>query len=134
MLRASSGERLRNGTVSVCLPVCLSRRSTAAATCSRFAAARARAADIDASCRRRYRATDRICRWSQSSAADSVNVVSREGSMQPYIYIDSEWQWHQLSHMQLCTSLQTDNHASTLLLFFYRPDALPAAQPTASKH
>jgi len=26
---------------------------------------------------------------------------------------DSEWQWHQLSHMQVCTSLQTDNHAMT---------------------
>ena len=26
---------------------------------------------------------------------------------------DSEWQWHQLGHMQVCTSLQTDNHAST---------------------
>jgi len=25
---------------------------------------------------------------------------------------DSEWQWHQLSHMQVCTLLQTDNHAS----------------------
>ena len=48
---------------------------------------------------------------------------------------DSEWQWHQVGHMQVCTSLQTDNHASTpLLSFFYRPDALPAAQPTASKH
>ena len=48
---------------------------------------------------------------------------------------DSEWQWHQLGHMQVCTSLQTDNHASTPpLSFFYRPDALPAAQPTASKH
>jgi len=24
------------------------------------------------------------------------------------------WQWHQLNHMQIiCTSLQTDNHAST---------------------
>ena len=45
---------------------------------------------------------------------------------------DSEWQWHQLGHMQVCTSLQTNNHASTQ--FFYRPDALPAAQPTASKH
>jgi len=47
---------------------------------------------------------------------------------------DSEWQWHQLGHMQVCTSLQRDNHASTPLLSFYRPDALPAAQPTASKH
>jgi len=26
---------------------------------------------------------------------------------------DSEWQWHQLGHMQVCTSLQTDNHANT---------------------
>jgi len=47
---------------------------------------------------------------------------------------DSEWQWHQLGHMQVCTSLQTDNHASTHHSVFYRPDALPAAQPTASKH
>jgi len=45
------------------------------------------------------------------------------------------WQWHQLDHMQIiCTSLQTDNHASTSPFSFYRPDALPAAQPTASKH
>ena len=47
---------------------------------------------------------------------------------------DSEWQWHQLGHMQVCISLQTDNHTSTPPLSFYRPDALPAAQPTASKH
>jgi len=44
---------------------------------------------------------------------------------------DSEWQWHQLGHMQVCTSLRTDNHAITPP---YRPDALPATQPTASKH
>jgi len=30
--------------------------------------------------------------------------------------------------------LQTDNHASTSPLSFYGPDALPTAQPTASKH
>jgi len=23
---------------------------------------------------------------------------------------DSEWQWYQLGHMQVCISLQTDNH------------------------
>jgi len=41
------------------------------------------------------------------------------------------WQWHQLDHMQtICTSLQTDNHANTSSLSFYRPDALPVAQPT----
>ena len=45
------------------------------------------------------------------------------------------WQWHQLDHMQIiCTSLQTDNHTSTSPLSFYRPDALPATQPTAWKH
>jgi len=47
---------------------------------------------------------------------------------------DGEWQWHQLVDMQVCTLLQTDNHASTPTLSFYRPDALPAAHPTASKH
>jgi len=47
---------------------------------------------------------------------------------------DSEWQWHQLGHMQIFTSLQTYNNASTPPLIFYRPDALLAAQPTVSKH
>jgi len=38
---------------------------------------------------------------------------------------DSEWQWYQLGHVQVCTSLPTDNHANTSpLSFFYRPDAL----------
>jgi len=45
------------------------------------------------------------------------------------------WQWHQLDHMQtICTSLQTENHTNTSSLNFYRPDALPDAQPTMSKH
>ena len=44
---------------------------------------------------------------------------------------DSEWQWHQLGHMQVCTSLQT---AAPDHSVFYRPDALRAAQPTAWKH
>jgi len=47
---------------------------------------------------------------------------------------DSEWKWHQLGRMQVCTSLQIDNHASTPPLSIYRPDALPTAQPTASNH
>jgi len=47
---------------------------------------------------------------------------------------DSEWQWHQLEHMQVCTLLQTDNHANTHHSVFYRPDSLPAAQPTAWKN
>jgi len=50
---------------------------------------------------------------------------------------DSEWQWHQLGHTQVCTSLQTDNHTSTPITQFFigqMADALPADQPTASKH
>ena len=47
---------------------------------------------------------------------------------------DSEWQWHQLGHMQVCVLLQTDTTPAPHHSVFYRPDALPAAQPTASKH
>jgi len=32
----------------------------------------------------------------------------------------------------VCTSLQTDNHTNTPTLNFYRPDALPGAQPMVS--
>jgi len=32
---------------------------------------------------------------------------------------DIEWQWHQLGHMQVCTALQTDSHASTSPLKFF---------------
>jgi len=34
----------------------------------------------------------------------------------------------------ICTLLQTDNHANTLSLNFYRPDALTDAELTVSKH
>jgi len=35
---------------------------------------------------------------------------------------DSEWQWHQLGRMQVCTSIQTDKHASTPPLTFLPPN------------
>jgi len=39
-----------------------------------------------------------------------------------------------LDHTQtICTLLQTDNHTNPSSLHFYRPDALPDAQPTVSK-
>jgi len=41
---------------------------------------------------------------------------------------DSEWQWHQLGRMQVCTSLQTDNHASTPPLKFFT-DWMPFLLP-----
>jgi len=47
---------------------------------------------------------------------------------------DSEWQWHQLEHMQVCTSIQTDNHASTSPLSFFtgRMPFLPPNQQRKS--
>jgi len=43
---------------------------------------------------------------------------------------DSDWQWHQLGHMQVCTSLLTDNHASTPPLIF--SGWMPFLRPTNS--
>ena len=47
---------------------------------------------------------------------------------------DSEWQWHQLGCMQVCTSLQTDKHASTppLSIFTGRMPFLPPNQQRQS--
>jgi len=44
---------------------------------------------------------------------------------------DSEWQWHQLDHMQVCILLQTDNHASTSPLSFLQAGC-PSCRPTNS--
>jgi len=44
---------------------------------------------------------------------------------------DSDWQWHQLGHMQVCTSLQTNNHASTPPLSFLQAGC-PSCRPTNS--
>jgi len=44
---------------------------------------------------------------------------------------DSEWQWHQLGHIQVCTLLQTDNHASTPPLCFLQAGC-PSCHPANS--
>ena len=44
---------------------------------------------------------------------------------------DIEWRWHQLAHMQVCTSLQTDNDASTPPLSFLQAGC-PSCRPTNS--
>jgi len=44
---------------------------------------------------------------------------------------DSEWPWHQQGRMQVCTSLQTDNHASTPPLSFLQAGC-PSCRPTDS--
>jgi len=44
---------------------------------------------------------------------------------------DIEWQWHQLGRMQVCTSLQTDNHTGTPPLSFLQAGC-PSCHPTSS--
>jgi len=46
---------------------------------------------------------------------------------------DSEWQWHQLGHVQVYTSLQTDNHSSTPPLSFFT-DRMPFLPPSQSTY
>jgi len=43
---------------------------------------------------------------------------------------DSEWQRHQQGRMQVCTSLQTDNHASTPPLLSFLQAGCPSCRPT----
>ena len=47
---------------------------------------------------------------------------------------DSGWQWHQLGHMQVCISLQTDNHASTppVTTQVFLQAGCPSCRPTNS--
>ena len=47
---------------------------------------------------------------------------------------DSEWQWHRLGHMQVCTLLQTDNHASTPPLSFLQAGWPYSHQTNSIKH
>jgi len=57
---------------------------------------------------RRWSGTTRVGRYQKSK----TNLDFTEAR-------DSEWQWHHLGHMQVCTALQTDNHASTPPLKFF---------------
>ena len=77
--------------------------------------------------------TDTMCRYIQAHAhccyqKGKTNLDFTEAR-------DSEWHWHQLGHMRVCTLLQTDNRPTTppqhTTKFFIGPSA---AQPTASKH
>jgi len=44
--------------------------------------------------------------WVSQYQKDKTNLDFTEARV-------SEWQWHQLGHVQICTSLQTENHTST---------------------
>jgi len=50
---------------------------------------------------------------------------------------DSEWQWHQMGHVQMYTSPQADNHASTPPLSFLQarcPSCCPTNNVKALHH
>ena len=64
--------------------------------------------------------TTRVCRYQKGK----TNLDFTEAR-------DSEWQWHQLGHMQVCTSLQTDNRTSTPPLSFLQAGC-PSCRPTNS--
>jgi len=64
------------------------------------------------------------------------NWISRYQKDKPFwILLEQEmmgWQWHQLDHTHIiCTSLQTDNHASTSPLKFLHV-RYPSCHPTNS--
>jgi len=51
--------------------------------------------------------------------------------MHTHLLYGHEWQWHQLDHVQICISPQTDNHASTPPLSFLLAGC-PSSCPTNS--
>jgi len=63
--------------------------------------------------------TTRLSRYQGKTSLDFTEVRN------------SEWQWHQLGHLQVCASLQTDNHASTSPLKFLQAGC-PSCRPTNS--
>ena len=70
-----------------------------------------------------FSGTTRVCRYQKGK----TNLDFTEAR-------DSEWQWHQLGRMQVCTSLQTDNHTSNPRsppLSFLQA-ACPSCHPTNS--
>jgi len=68
----------------------------------------------------RLSGTTRVCRYQKGK----TNLDFTEAR-------ESDWQWHQLGHMQVCTSLQTDNHISTPPLSFLQAGC-PSCRPTNS--
>ena len=71
--------------------------------------------------------TSWVSRYQTGKTSEDLNEAREDGVLGR--------QWKQKDHMQtICTLLQTDNHTNAPSLNFYRPDALPDAQPTVSEH
>jgi len=64
-------------------------------------------------------------RWAGTKKVKPIWILLKQETR------DSEWQWHQLGHMQTCTSPQTDNHTSTPSLSFLQAGC-PSCCPTNS--
>ena len=81
---------------------------------------------------------DPVTQWPSSMSANRVSRYQKGKTNLDFTEArDSEWQWHQLGHMQVCKSAPCSRQTTTPAphhSVFYRPDALTAAQPTASKH
>ena len=75
--------------------------------------------------------------WDEDMQTDTAAAAERRDADDMYVLHththakDSEWQWHQLGHTQVCTSLQTDNHASTPPLSLLQAGC-PSCRPTNS--
>ena len=67
-----------------------------------------------------FSGTTRVCQYQKGKT--NLDFTEARGS---------EWQWHQLGHMQVCTLLQTDNYASTSPLSFLQAGCL-SCRPTNS--
>jgi len=76
--------------------------------------------------------------WTHTTPLSGTTQVSRYQNGKTNLDFtgarDSEWQWHQLGHMQVWNSLQTDNHASTSLLNFFQAGCpLPFLSPNQQR-
>jgi len=72
-----------------------------------------------------------------SGFASEVTTLWRYKNLFYYYFTearDSEWQWHQLDICKSAPHSRQTTMPSPHHSVFYKPDALPAAQPTASKH
>ena len=75
-----------------------------------------------------------LCRVGRKTFTQSINQSTSQKGKTNLDFTearDSEWQWHQLDHMQVCTLLETDNHASTSPLSFLQAGC-PSCHPTNS--
>jgi len=64
----------------------------------------------------------RLPRWASTRKVKPIRILLKQEAR------DSEWQWYQLDCMQVCTLLQTENHASTPPLSFFT-GRMPFLQP-----